>query len=80
MKITLQGKEAALNNAEVKSAKRIVARFMKQVETSAKSQQRPTYYFTVLLIMHIMAQDAIDSMGIENFTKVLNALNETGRN
>lgn len=72
MKITVKGRELHLDNREVKSAKRVVTRFMEGVNRTSKSQQQPTYYFTVLLMMHILSQDAIDHMDINSLAKVMN--------
>lgn len=76
MKLTIKGKELKLNNQEVKSAKKLVAGFMDKVRTSCRAEREPTYYFVVLLMMHIMSQDAIDNIDPESLEIIMNTFQE----
>ena len=62
MKITIKGCEIKLNNKEVKQAKKIVSKFIKSVDDKAKEQRTPTFYFTMLVVMHLMSQEALDNI------------------
>lgn len=74
MKYKVNGRELLLNNAEVKSAKRVVASFLKNIDKLAAERHQPTYYFTALLVMHLMSQEALDNMDPDNLARIMNTL------
>lgn len=79
MEVTVKGRKLKLNKHEVKSAKKLVGDFMKKVQDSSKASSQPTYYFVVLLMMHIMSQDALDNIDITSLEKIMNTFYDLKR-
>lgn len=76
MRVTIKGKEIQLDNREVKSAKKITLEFIERVKAESEKSGQPTYYFTMLLIMHLLSQDLIDELGEKQLALIVNSLNE----
>ena len=74
MVIKVKEKELQLNNSEVKSAKRVVAGFIDKVKTISKDELSPTYYFTFLIVMHMLSQELINEMDAETLEIIMNRL------
>lgn len=74
MKITIKDKEIQLNNREVRSAKRLVSNFLDSVRSASKEKLCPTYYFTLLIIMHTMSQSLINEIDADTFQDIMSKL------
>lgn len=76
MTYKINGKSIKLNRAEVKTSKRILAKYLKRIEDSAKEHHLPTFFFTFLIVAHVMTQEALDNMDPENLAMIMNTLNK----
>ena len=75
MKVTINGKSVMLNRTEVQSAKKNASLILKKVEMLAQKYKLTTYYFTFLIVMHMMTQEVIDNMSPDNLAMIMNRLN-----
>lgn len=64
-----------LNPREVRSTKRAVTNFINHVKKLSKNELAPTYYFTLLMMMHIMSQELLNDMDEETLAYIMNRLN-----
>lgn len=76
MTYKINGKSIKLNRAEVKISRRILAKYLKRIESSAKERHLPTFFFTFLIVAHVMTQEALDNMDPENLAMIMNTLNK----
>ena len=76
MTYKINGKSIKLNRAEVKISRRILAKYLKRIEGSAKERHLPTFFFTFLNVAHVMTQEALDNMDPENLAMIMNTLNK----
>ena len=76
MTYKINGKSIKLNRAEVKISRRILAKYLKRIEGSAKEHHLPTFFFTFLIVAHVMTQEALDNMDPENLAMIMNTLNK----
>ena len=78
MQIKIKEKEIKLKTGEVTSAKKVVSRFLDEVRRQSWNFQQPTYYFTVLIIMHLISKEALDNMDPDSLAKIMDAFSESG--
>ena len=71
--VTNSGQEINLNNKEVKAAKKLVNEFLESVEKSSAINKRPTFYITVLLMMEMMAGDALNNISSQRLNELVNS-------
>ncbi|MCR5293427.1 MAG: hypothetical protein K6E28_11190 [Eubacterium sp.] len=74
MIIRLKDTEIKLNDMEVKSTKRLVSQFLDSVRNATEKEIAPTYWFTLLVMMHIMSQDMLDDYDIETIALIMDKL------
>lgn len=74
MQINIKGNELKLNKREVSSCKRIISEFIDNVKSSSKNGLRPTYYFTFLIILHVMSQQLLEDLDDESLNLIFNKL------
>lgn len=74
MIVKLKDIDIKLNNNEVKSAKRLVSQFLDSVKNVTEKEIAPTYWFTLLIMMHIMSQEMIDDFDTETIAMILDKL------
>ncbi len=74
MIIKLKDTEIKLNNREVKSAKRLVSQFLDSVKNVTDKEIAPTYWFTLLIMMHVMSQEMIDDFDTETIALIMDKL------
>ena len=72
MKIVIGGKEIELVDRDVKLAKKLVLKFLKTTKEKAESNGAPTFYFTLLIVILLTANDRIGASP-DLFEKLLNA-------
>ncbi len=65
-----------LVNKEVKAAKLIVGDFIKRMRKVAVKNNSPTLYVTILLMLHLISGEMLDSYGVSNMAELLNAYHE----
>lgn len=76
MKIKILDSDIKLNRREVRSCKRLVSNFISKVRDASKDNLSPTYYFTLLIVMHTMSQKLLADMEPDALAKVMNRLND----
>ena len=74
MQINIKGKEINLNKREVASCKRIISEFIDNVKGASKDGLRPTYYFTFLIIMHVLSQQLLEDLDDDSLNLIFNKL------
>jgi hypothetical protein len=73
MRIIIGGKEINLVDRDVKLAKKLVSKFLKTSKEKAEGNNAPTFYFTLLTVMYLMAHDYISAVSPETLALLLNA-------
>ena len=66
MKITIHGTSIPLNNKEVKAAKKIISKFLQNMKKMEEEYMRPSWYLTVLIVMHTLSRELLDSIDPES--------------
>ncbi len=74
MIIRLKDTEIKLNDHEVKSTKRVISQFLDTVRNVSDKEVAPTYWFTLLIMMHIMSQEMLDDYDIETMALIMDKL------
>lgn len=74
MTIKIRNVEVKLKKREVKSCKRAISQFISHVKDLAEGELAPTYYFTLLIMMHIMSQEFLDDFSPETLAEIMNKL------
>lgn len=69
------GEKITLNDSEVKAAKKMVARFIENIKTSASQNERPTLYLTTLIVMESTAGDLLSSIDAKKLKAIIETLN-----
>lgn len=80
MTIKINGKDVVLNANEVKQAKKIVSEFLKNVEESSTRHAHKSFYFTMLVVMHVLTQQILDEMDADTFGKYMKMVNDLKKN
>lgn len=73
MVIRVNGKNISLRNEEVKSCKKCVAKFLKNIRDLSEERSLPTYYFTTLVVMQAMSQELLSTYDPDSFAEIMNA-------
>ena len=76
MKIKIGDTTIKLNKREVASCKKIVSKFITVVQKETDDKKTPTYFFTMLIVMHVMSQSVLsefDSAVIEEIIEKLHS-------
>ena len=79
MTFTMKGYRIKLDSAEVQSCKRLVGKWMKNVDELSSRIGQPTYFFTFLIIMNLLSQEALDSLDPKRLSEVMAAYEEYRR-
>jgi len=79
MKILIGGKEINLVDRDVQLAKKLVKKFMKTAKEKAEANDAPTFFFTLLTVMYLMAHDHITAVSPETLALLLNAAHENSK-
>ncbi len=66
--------ELKLNPREVKSAKKAVSQFLNHIKEITENELAPTYYYTLLIVMHIMSQELLNDFDEETLAGIFNRL------
>ena len=73
MKTVISNKEIQLIPRDVKIAKKMVREFFEKTKEKAEEYGSPTFYFTSLIVAHILSQDLIKALTPEVLQVLLNA-------
>lgn len=66
--------ELKLNPREVKSTKKAISQFLAHIKEITENELAPTYYYTLLIMMHIMSQELLDDFDEETLASIFNRL------
>ena len=73
MRIIVGKTEVTLIPRDVRAAKKLITDFMNSVKIKAEKSNAPIFYFTTLLMMHLMSQDQINAITPETMGALLNS-------
>ena len=73
MKYRVNGIEIPLDRKETAAANRMVAKFMEEVEKNSKDTGNTSLYFTTLILMQVLSQEALDHIDSETLQKYMEA-------
>lgn len=74
MRLTIKNKEIKLNKREVRSAKKIISNFLDKIKNSSRDNLCPTYYFTMLIVMHTMSQSLLNELNADTLRDIMEKL------
>jgi len=80
MKITINGKTVELSNKEVKICRNQVADVVKSVKNFSKETNSFTYYYTFLIMMHVMSQSLLNDFDSDEVKEAISAISEIRNN
>lgn len=76
MIFTINKQKIDLNNKEAKQAKKVCVDFLKQIESISDKHGQKSFYFTSLIIMHVLTQQLLDEMNPETLSNYMRMVNE----
>ena len=71
MIIHLQDTAIQLNPSEVPAAKKLISRFITSVSLASKRTGQISFYFTVLIIMHMMSQQLLETFDPKDLQEIM---------
>ena len=71
MIIHLKDTAIQLNPSEVRAAKKLISRFITSVSSASKTHRPNFLYFTVLIIMHIMSQQLLETFDPKDLQEIM---------
>ena len=71
MIIHLKDTAIQLNPSEVRAAKKLISRFITSVSSASKRTGQISFYFTVLIIMHIMSQQLLETFDPKDLQEIM---------
>lgn len=74
MRINVSGYFIRLNDREVKFAREKVSQFLLRIKKIGDKHCMPSFYFTVLVVAHVVTGELLDTITSEELSKVMNAL------
>lgn len=77
MVININNEKIELDNKEVQAAKTMVAKFISEVRKESFKNNEPTFFFTALIIMHLMSQDAINKLDPKDFSVMMKSITQS---
>lgn len=80
MKININNREVVLNSGELKHSKKICVDFLKNVEEVSEKHTQKSFYFTTLVVMHVLTQQLLDEMNPDTLSDYMKMINELRQN
>ena len=77
MVININNEKIELDNKEVQAAKTMVAKFISEVRKESFENNEPTFFFTALIIMDLMSQDAINKLDPKDFSVMMKSITQS---
>lgn len=71
MIIHLKDTAIQLNPSEVRAAKKLISRFTTSVSSASKRTGQISFYFTVLIIMHMMSQQLLETFDPKDLQEIM---------
>lgn len=76
MKVVIDGKTIKLIDRDVDVAKKTINHFLKTSKEEAEKKNATSYYYTLLICMHLMSTALIEALTPEILEMILNAAAE----
>ncbi len=80
MQIKINDRNITLGRGEVKQARRICTQFLSSIEAIATKHAQKSFYFTTLVVMHVLTQQLLDEIDTETLSKYMKIINEIREN
>lgn len=80
MRLKIRNEMIELDNKEVQAAKTMIAKFISEVRKESYERNEPTFFFTSLLIMHLMSQEAINKLDPKDFSIMMKSITQAFNN
>ncbi len=74
MLIDFNGTKLNLDPKEVASTKRLITKFIDEIKEKSEIELAPTYYFTLLFMMHVISQDMLNDFDQVSLEKIMEVL------
>ena len=71
MRIRINGRNLKLNPADTAVCRRQVARIIQAVQDASVKRKRTSYYFTFLIMMHVMSEEFLQDMDPDTLQKLM---------
>ena len=71
MIIHLKDTAIQLNPSEVRAAIKLISRFITSVSSASKRTGQISFYFTVLIIMHMMSQQLLETFDPKDLQEIM---------
>ena len=62
MIVKIRDKELHLNPIDVKASKKLISNFLDSAKEASHERMNPTFYFTLLIVMHMLSQDLLNEI------------------
>lgn len=73
MKIKINQREIPLDPTQVKAAKKVVLHFLDKEKKIENKHMNPTWYLTVLIVMHSLSGELLNSYSPDNLERIFSA-------
>lgn len=80
MKIKINDREVILGPEEVKQSKKICTDFLKNIEDISNKHVQKSFYFTTLVVMHVLTQQLLDEMNPDTLSEYMKMVNDIRQN
>ena len=77
MRLKIRDEMIELDNKEVQAAKTMIANFISKVRKESYEKNEPTFFFTSLLIMHLMSQEALNKLDPKDFSIMMKSITQS---
>lgn len=78
MQIRVNNETIHLDTQEVRFCREQVARIIKSVKEASRRRRRASYYFTFLIVMHVMSQNLLNEIDPKDLQMIMDAFNHRG--
>lgn len=65
-----------LESNEVKQSRKVCAEFLKSIEKISNDHAQKSFYFTTLIVMHVLTQQVLDEMDPQTLSEYMKMINE----
>ncbi len=71
MRIKIKNANLQLNDKEVKLANNLVNKFLMQMKETGDKLGLPTFYFTLLIVMHVQSEEQLCELDTEKLAEIM---------
>ena len=79
MKLDVMGKEVELKKEEVSACKKMVTKFFEQIRALAARRIAPTFYWTAVIVTHVITTEMLNTIDPVFLEKLLNSSDKRAR-